>query len=61
MKPFWEKRDEWLPTWNQDSMDPLSNSLRVDYIRVYELDEPMSFPDDEDDDDSLVRNLLISS
>ena len=38
MKPFWESRNEWLPTWNQDSSE-ITNSLQVDYIRVYDLDQ----------------------
>lgn len=37
MKPFWESRNEWLPTWNKDSSE-ITNSLQVDYIRVYDLD-----------------------
>jgi len=35
MLSFWQKRDEWYPTWNAHSED---NALQVDYIRVYDLD-----------------------
>ena len=34
MKPFWESKNEWLPTWNADTED---NAMQVDYIRVYAL------------------------
>jgi len=36
MKPFWEKRDEWYPTWNK-SREEFSDAMQVDYIRVYDL------------------------
>ena len=37
MRPFWEKRHEWLPTWNKLRRgEEVSNALQVDYIRVYE-------------------------
>ncbi|XP_059351568.1 beta-1,3-glucan-binding protein-like [Daphnia carinata] len=36
MRPFWEKRMNWLPTWNSESED---NTMRIDYIRVYALDQ----------------------
>lgn len=39
MLPFWEKRREWLGTWNHlNEGADVSNALQVDYIRVYELD-----------------------
>lgn len=39
MLPFWEKRHEWLPTWNlQQGSNDASNALQVDYIRVYDYD-----------------------
>ena len=34
MKPFWQARDQWLPTWNASTDD---NAMKVDYIRVYSL------------------------
>lgn len=34
MRKFWEKRRDWLPTWNAQTED---NTLQVDYIRVYSL------------------------
>lgn len=34
MKTFWEKRADWLPTWNAATED---NTMQVDYIRVYSL------------------------
>ncbi|KDR21902.1 Beta-1,3-glucan-binding protein 1 [Zootermopsis nevadensis] len=30
MRDFWEHRDWWLPTWDEED-----RSLRVDYVRVY--------------------------
>jgi hypothetical protein len=37
MRSFWEKRHEWLPTWNRRRRgEEVSNALQVDYIRVYE-------------------------
>jgi len=37
MRSFWEKRREWLPTWNKlRAGEKVSNALQVDYIRVYE-------------------------
>lgn len=36
MKPFWEKRDEWYPTWNK-TREEFSDAMQVDYIRVYDL------------------------
>jgi hypothetical protein len=30
MQDFWEHRDWWLPTWDEDDV-----SLKVDYVRVY--------------------------
>ena len=32
MKPFWEVKDQWLPTWNATTED---NAMKIDYIRVY--------------------------
>jgi beta-glucanase (GH16 family) len=32
MRPFWENRGQWLPTWNAGTED---NAMQVDYIRVY--------------------------
>lgn len=32
MKNFWEKRANWLPTWNAATED---GALKIDYIRVY--------------------------
>ena len=32
MRPFWEARDYWLPTWNVQTDD---RALQIDYIRVY--------------------------
>lgn len=32
MKDFWQKRNEWLPTWNMKSDD---SHLKVDYVRVW--------------------------
>ena len=32
MRPFWEKRSEWLPTWNAGTEQ---NAMAIDYIRVY--------------------------
>lgn len=32
MKPFWEKRHEWLPTWSVDTED---SAMQVDYVRVF--------------------------
>ena len=34
MRPFWEERTNWLPTWNIETED---NAMRIDYIRVYAL------------------------
>nr|CAD7404538.1 unnamed protein product [Timema cristinae] len=31
MRDFWERRDEWLPTWDHEN-----STLRVDYIRVFQ-------------------------
>nr|CAD7458821.1 unnamed protein product [Timema tahoe] len=31
MRDFWERRDEWLPTWDHED-----STLRVDYIRVFQ-------------------------
>ncbi|KAK4010861.1 hypothetical protein OUZ56_019989 [Daphnia magna] len=36
MRPFWEKRMDWLPTWNPETED---NAMRIDYIRVYAVDQ----------------------
>ena len=35
MRPFWERRNYWYPTWNveRDSRD-----MQIDYIRVYDFD-----------------------
>jgi hypothetical protein len=30
MQDFWEHRDWWLPTWDEEDI-----SLKVDYVRVY--------------------------
>jgi hypothetical protein len=30
MRDFWEHRDWWLPTWDEEDI-----SLKVDYVRVY--------------------------
>lgn len=38
MRKFWEKRNEWFPTWNKQQGTDVSNALQVDYIRVYELE-----------------------
>jgi beta-glucanase (GH16 family) len=32
MRPFWEARNNWLPTWNASTEN---NALQIDYIRVY--------------------------
>jgi hypothetical protein len=36
MRPFWENREHWLPTWNIETED---NAMRIDYIRVYALNQ----------------------
>jgi len=36
MRKFWEKKDEWYPTWNAETED---NAMQVDYICVYALPE----------------------
>jgi hypothetical protein len=60
MLPFWEKRHEWLPTWNLQHGDGVSNALQVDYIRVYEYD-----PNDTVDwywyQRGLASNSLVDS
>ncbi|KZS21408.1 Beta-1,3-glucan-binding protein [Daphnia magna] len=33
MSSFWNKKDEWYPTWSQSSAD--DSALQVDYVRVY--------------------------
>ena len=33
-RPFWEAKDQWLPTWNAATED---NAMQIDYIRVYSL------------------------
>jgi hypothetical protein len=30
MQDFWERRDWWLPTWDEEG-----RAMKVDYIRVY--------------------------
>lgn len=35
MKPFWEARADWLPTWNAATED---NAMHIDYVRVYGCD-----------------------
>jgi beta-glucanase (GH16 family) len=35
MRPFWEAKTDWLPTWNAASED---NAMQVDYVRVYGCD-----------------------
>jgi hypothetical protein len=41
MRPFWEKRTDWLPTWN--NVETEDNAMRIDYIRVYALHEDHNF------------------
>ncbi|XP_046644146.1 beta-1,3-glucan-binding protein-like [Daphnia pulicaria] len=33
MGSFWEKKDQWYPTWSQCSVD--DSALQIDYVRVY--------------------------
>ncbi|XP_057370125.1 beta-1,3-glucan-binding protein-like isoform X1 [Daphnia carinata] len=35
MKPFWEARNQWYPTWTRN---PEDSHMLVDYIRVWSLD-----------------------
>ena len=60
MLPFWEKKHEWLPTWNLQKGGDVSNALQVDYIRVYDYD-----PTDAIDwywyQRSLVSNSLFET
>ena len=48
-RKFWEKVDEWLPTWNTETED---NAMQVDYIRVWNLDESKIQPP--------MNNLVLS-
>ena len=34
MRPFWEQRNSWLPSWKADTDQ---NAMQIDYIRVYKL------------------------
>jgi len=34
MKPFWENKNQWYPTWNRQVND---SHMLVNYIRVYSL------------------------
>ena len=50
MLSFWQKRKEWLPTWNNlRQREDVSNALQVDYIRVYEYDPTKRVTDDTTD------------
>ncbi|KAK4020527.1 hypothetical protein OUZ56_002493 [Daphnia magna] len=60
MLPFWEKRHEWLPTWNLHRGDDPTNALQVDYIRVYEYD-PYDTIDWYWYQRSLANNLIVDS
>lgn len=60
MLPFWEKRHEWLPTWNLHRGDDPTNALQVDYIRVYEYD-PYDTIDWYWYQRNLANNLIVDS
>lgn len=32
MKPFWEARDDWIPTWRRDTD---ASHMIVDYLKVW--------------------------
>lgn len=32
-KPYWDGRDKWLPTWQQNEDAPECTSMIVDYIK----------------------------
>lgn len=55
MRPLWETRGQWYPTWMRGP--GISNALQVDYIRVYEL--PTSWHDGVHKEDTFVSNSLI--
>lgn len=38
MFSFWERRNDWLPTWSSRNKEDVTNALQVDYIRVYDYD-----------------------
>jgi hypothetical protein len=31
MRDFWERRNEWLPTWHEEEA-----AMKIDYVRVYQ-------------------------
>ncbi|XP_055607290.1 beta-1,3-glucan-binding protein-like [Uranotaenia lowii] len=37
MKAFWDKRDDWLPSWNIDENDGKDASFQIDYVKVWAL------------------------
>ncbi|KAL9698638.1 hypothetical protein quinque_002079 [Culex quinquefasciatus] len=37
MTSFWEKRDDWLPTWNLDINDGKDAAFQIDYVRIWAL------------------------
>ena len=54
MRPFWERRLDWLPTWN---MQTDSRDMQIDYIRVYDFD-PTAHHSNKGDDAATVCNSL---
>ena len=30
-REFWERRGEWLPTWNDEEV-----AMKIDYVRIYQ-------------------------
>jgi hypothetical protein len=30
-REFWERRGEWLPTWNEEEV-----AMKIDYVRIYQ-------------------------